>query len=99
MQIQQSRGDCQSQVKNPDDLRSVHEKVVFSNWHRIGQVRRATGPPKLGGGQVGSGLVENAVNCTCQCSQRRDCCQGEQDQQERVLRQVLTFLFFPQTYQ
>src|ERR1700747_614116 len=58
----------------------------------IDRVAVATFPRKLRGGHVGGGLVENTINCACQCSQRRDCCQGEQDQQECVLCQVLAFL-------
>jgi len=49
-------------------------------------------------GQITSRLGECAVNRIRQRSQGTNCRQGEQDQQQRVFRQVLTFLFFPQPY-
>src|SRR6266496_4601763 len=61
-------------------------------------LRGATTYDELRGGRkVSSSIGENVADRTCECSQSRDCCQGQQNQQKRVFRQVLAFLFFPQT--
>src|SRR5258708_17437060 len=51
------------------------------------------------GVQICGSLCERTVNCCRESANRADCRQGEQDQQQRLFRQVLAFLFFPKPHQ
>ena len=46
--------------------------------------------------EVGNCLREHAIDRGRERAQRSNCSQGQQDEKERVLRQILAFLFFPQ---
>ena len=91
-------------------LREIEKRLGDGRAEALNFTRAQNGLPKTTSsepaaerrelrGQIAGRVGERAVDRFRQGSQGTNSRQGEQDQQQRVFRQVLTFLFFPQLYE